>query len=155
MSQKPPDLINRYMNTELSSNMEDYIETIAILSENGRVVRVKDIAKMLGIKMPSVTSALNKLKEIKLIEYEKYGHIELTAEGRYLARGSITATPASPNFPAGDEAGARRCERVACKMEHEISAEACSKLHKFLDFYREEDGKEKEWTKRLRKCMEK
>ena len=47
----------------LTSNMEDYIETISILSRHNKVVRVKDIAKKLGIKMPSVTAALIKLKE--------------------------------------------------------------------------------------------
>ena len=46
---------------------------------------LKKIAKELNIKMPSVTAALNKLKDLKLIEYEKYGYIELTVKGKEIA----------------------------------------------------------------------
>ncbi len=67
--------------TELSANMEDYIEAIAVLARENRVVRVKDIARYLDIKMPSVTAALGKLKEKGLVNYEKYGYAELTEEG--------------------------------------------------------------------------
>jgi len=156
MSNKPPDLINRYMNTELSSNMEDYIETIAILAGNSKVVRVKDIAKMLNIKMPSVTSALNKLRDIKLIDYEKYGYIELTEEGKYLAeRIYHRHTCLTDFFKLVMKLDPHDAERIACKMEHDISAEACTKLHKFLEFYKDEEGKDKEWTKRLKKYLDK
>ncbi len=67
-----------FESTDLSANMEDYMETISLLSSRNRVVRVKDIAKTLKITMPSVTAALNKLREKDLIYYEKYGFIELT-----------------------------------------------------------------------------
>ena len=65
------DIDKLYSSTDLTPNMEDYIEKIAFLSETNRVVRVRDIAAILKIKMPSVTAALNKLKEQGLIEYEK------------------------------------------------------------------------------------
>lgn len=40
------------------------------------------MAACLGIKPATVTTMLKKLKEKKLIEYEKYGKVSLTAEGR-------------------------------------------------------------------------
>jgi Mn-dependent DtxR family transcriptional regulator len=60
--------------------MEDYLEAIAKLGEGRRVVKVKQVSQMLGVKMPSVTSALKKLSEQELVEHERYGRIKLTSE---------------------------------------------------------------------------
>ncbi len=74
-----------HRDTGLTPHMEDYMEAIVMLSASNRVVRVKDIAKKLDIKMPSVSAALAKLKEMDLIDYEKYGYIELTEKGEEIA----------------------------------------------------------------------
>jgi DtxR family Mn-dependent transcriptional regulator len=42
----------------LTPAMEDYLEAIFNLGKEKRVVRVKDIAKRLGVKMPTVTNML-------------------------------------------------------------------------------------------------
>jgi DtxR family Mn-dependent transcriptional regulator len=42
----------------LTPAMEDYLEAIFDLGKEKRVVRVKDIAKRLKVKMPTVTSML-------------------------------------------------------------------------------------------------
>jgi len=39
----------------LTPTMEDYLEAIFNLAKEKRVVRVRDIAKKLGVKMPTVT----------------------------------------------------------------------------------------------------
>ncbi|MEA1901135.1 MAG: metal-dependent transcriptional regulator [Thermodesulfobacteriota bacterium] len=65
----------------LTPAMEDYLEAIFNLGKEKRVVRVKDIAKRLGVKMPTVTSMLNTLSKRELIDYEKYEYLELTKKG--------------------------------------------------------------------------
>ncbi len=45
---------------------------LALLSEEGRAVRVTEISQALGVKKPSVTSALKKLSEQGLVEHERY-----------------------------------------------------------------------------------
>ena len=65
----------------LTPAMEDYLEAIFNLSREKRVVRVKDIAKRLGVKMPTVTSMLKTLSERGLVDYEKYEYLELTQKG--------------------------------------------------------------------------
>lgn len=55
----------------LTSVMEDYLETIFNLEIDKKVVRVKDIAGRLKVKMPSVTSMLKTLSERGLVNYEK------------------------------------------------------------------------------------
>ena len=40
---------------KLSSSLEDYLEAILKLEQTRRVARTKDIARVLGVKMSSVT----------------------------------------------------------------------------------------------------
>jgi Mn-dependent DtxR family transcriptional regulator len=43
------------METKHSASMENYLESIIILGEGKGAVRVSQISKALGVKMPSVT----------------------------------------------------------------------------------------------------
>jgi DtxR family Mn-dependent transcriptional regulator len=120
---------------EQSASMEDYLEAIAKLGEGKKVVKVKQLSQMLGVKMPSVTSALKKLSEQELVEHERYGHIKLTPEGDELARDVICRHEALTRFFAQalgiDEETA---EKDACKIEHVISPLSMDRLTKFVEF---------------------
>ncbi len=70
------------MTLEMSSNQEDYLESIYKIIHQKEAVRVKDIAEDLGVRNPSVTSALQTLSREGLINYEPYGVITLTETGR-------------------------------------------------------------------------
>ena len=127
------DIDKLYGNTDLTPNMEDYIEKIAFLSEANDVVRVRDIAAILKIKMPSVTAALNKLKEQGLIEYEKYGNIELTSRGGMIAQRVISRHLCLKEFfftvlKLPEE----QAENEACRIEHHISPETCKRINRLL-----------------------
>ncbi len=155
MATKKSDLNERYMSTQLSSNMEDYIETISMLADENKIVRVKDIASRLEIKMPSVTAALNKLKELGLIDYEKYGYIELTRKGKQTADKICHRHYCLTDFFSEIlKLNSHEAESVACKLEHDISTEACNRIHKFLEFYKNEKKGKKEWIKKLDRILE-
>ncbi|HOP61879.1 MAG TPA: metal-dependent transcriptional regulator [Spirochaetota bacterium] len=142
------DIDELYGDTELSPHMEDYIETIAVLSQNNRVVRVRDIAAELKIKMPSVTSALNKLKELGLIEYEKYGYIELTKTGSIVSERVLSRHICLADFFSNVlKLPKEKAEAEACKIEHHITPELCKRIHKFLIYFHEENASGKYWTK--------
>jgi len=64
-----------------TASMEDYLETIALLKENGEIATVTAISKAMGVKKPSVDWALAKLSVTGLVLHEKYGDVELTADG--------------------------------------------------------------------------
>ena len=49
---------------KLSSSMEDYLEAIAFLKKDKGVARVRDIGRLLKVRTPSVTGALNVLAEV-------------------------------------------------------------------------------------------
>ena len=120
-----------------TASMEDYLEAIANLGEGRKVVRVKQISEMLGVKMPSVTSALKKLSEQELVEHERYGHIKLTPEGDKVARDVIYRHEALTRFFA-QALGINQeiAEEDACKIEHVISPLSMERLAKFVEFIR-------------------
>lgn len=150
------DLDKLYGDTELTPHMEDYIETIAILSKNNRVVRVRDIAAELKIKMPSVTSALNKLKELGLIDYEKYGYIELTKNGSIVSDMVLSRHICLTEFFSRVlKVPADRAEQEACIIEHHITPDMCKRIHKFLIFYKKAEESEKDWIIELNKILSK
>jgi DtxR family Mn-dependent transcriptional regulator len=118
-----------------TASMEDYLEAIANLGGRRKVVRVKQISDMLGVKMPSVTSALKKLSEQELVEHERYGNIKLTPEGDKVARDVICRHEALTRFFAralGIDQGT--AEEDACKIEHVISPLSMERLAKFVEF---------------------
>ena len=55
----------------LTPTMEDYLEAIYNISQGKRVVRVKNIAKEVGVKMPTVTNMLKSLSQKGFIDYER------------------------------------------------------------------------------------
>lgn len=76
---------SEYMKKEddtLTASMEDYLEMIYRLSEKTGFTRIHDLAEALNVQPPSATKMVQKLSEIKLIDYEKYGIILLTNEGK-------------------------------------------------------------------------
>ena len=65
----------------LSRRAEDYLEAIINIAEQKGVVRVKDIAKALGVKPSSVVSMVRRLNDMGLVEYRKHDGIWLTKQG--------------------------------------------------------------------------
>ncbi|MGF7186507.1 Mn-dependent DtxR family transcriptional regulator [Desulfitispora alkaliphila] len=70
----------------LTASMEDYLEMIYRLSQKNGYTRVNDLAESLNVQPPSVTKMIQKLSEKYLLEYEKYGMIHLTSEGKKLGQ---------------------------------------------------------------------
>jgi Mn-dependent DtxR family transcriptional regulator len=70
----------------LSPSAEDYMEMIYRLSYKLGFTRVNDLAGALNVQPPSVTKMIQKLSELKLIKYEKYGVIMLENEGKILGK---------------------------------------------------------------------
>jgi len=148
------DIQKLYESTGLSSNMEDYMETIAMLSVENRVVRVKDIAKKLDIKMPSVTSALNKLRDMGLIDYEKYGFVELTEKGKEISEQVYNKHLCLYDFfHEVLQLNPITADQEACKVEHSLTPETCVQLHKFMKFIKSPETQKERWYKNLRSLL--
>jgi Mn-dependent DtxR family transcriptional regulator len=76
---------SEYMKKEedsLTASMEDYLEMIYRLSMQIGFTRIHDLASALNVQPPSATKMVQKLSEMKFIDYERYGIIILTNEGK-------------------------------------------------------------------------
>ena len=60
--------------------MEDYIEMIYRENKNNKIT-IKEISNCLNVKPSSASKMAKRLKELSLIDFEKYGEISLTQEG--------------------------------------------------------------------------
>lgn len=123
---------------KLSAKLEDYLEAIKMLCNKKGFARVKEISKMLNVEMPSVTSALKRLKDRELILYEKYGYIELTPDGNIMA-GNIynRHMKIKEFFEKLLDIDSKTAEEEACKIEHRIKPDTFKRMISFLNFLNE------------------
>lgn len=120
---------------EQTASMEDYLEAIANLREQGTIVRVKQISQMLKVKMPSVTSALKRLSERGLVVHDSYGHVELTPEGSKIAEDVVQRHKTLSHFLAETlDIDQETAEEDACKIEHVISPLSLERVVKLIEF---------------------
>jgi len=102
-------------------SLEDYIEAIYMVLEKNPVCRVTDITNILGVSKPSIVNALTILKKDKLINQEKYGYIELTEEGRRVAKKLYEKHSAIRRFLISlFELDYKDANEIACKIEHVV-----------------------------------
>ena len=121
-----------------NESMEMYLETIYVLSERSGHAHVTEIAKELDVSKPSVTKAMNFLREKGMVDKEPYGSITLTDEGRQVAervyRNHVliscfleTSLGMKPEDASDD----------ACRMEHIVSG----KMIEAIEIYLKKKGK--------------
>jgi DtxR family Mn-dependent transcriptional regulator len=120
---------------QISASLEDYLEAIYNLSQEGKVARSRDIAQVLGVAPASVSGALKLLNNKDLIDYQPYGYIRMTDKGYQLAKTVVERHNIIMTFfvnVLGVEN--EEAEQVACKAEHTLGSEIISKLLNFTEF---------------------
>ena len=122
-----------YIKHKSEESVEDYLETILILSKRLPVVRSIDIANELSYSKPSISVAMKNLRVNEYITVSDEGYIKLTKSGKELAetiyeRHTILSTMlirlgVDPEIAMAD----------ACKMEHDISPESFDAIKKHIE----------------------
>nr|MBN2278689.1 metal-dependent transcriptional regulator [candidate division Zixibacteria bacterium] len=119
---------------KLTSKVEDYLETIYRLSISGDEVGISDVARERGVTLPTVISAVNKLKEMGLVSQQHYGKIHLEASGIDKAREIYETHKALKSFLTEVlRLPADHSEHEACRMEHVMSGKTINRLVTFMD----------------------
>ncbi|MDD4357250.1 MAG: metal-dependent transcriptional regulator [Smithellaceae bacterium] len=119
----------------LTSVMEDYLEAIFDLDKEKKVVRVKDIAKRMDVKMPTVSSMLKTLNDRGLVSYEKYEYVELTAGGANVGKEMRRRHQILFKFLTKIlKIESKTADEEACQMEHVLSASSLESLTDFMEF---------------------
>ena len=123
------------MMKRISPTSEDYVKAIFTIHQQGKVVRVKDIAALLGVTRPTVVAAMKTLAAGGMVAHEPYGYIELTGKGHELAEKIQERHNILFHFlhtMLGVEA--ERADEEACGLEHYISDESIQRLTLLEDF---------------------
>ncbi len=117
-----------------TASLEDYLEAIAMLKEQGGIVTVTALSKSVGVKKPSVYWALKRLSEAGLVLHERYGDVDLTLEGARIADEVCRRHKALFSFLTDVlMVDPEIAEQDACSMEHALSRDSIQRLEKFID----------------------
>jgi DtxR family Mn-dependent transcriptional regulator len=117
----------------MTQSLEDYVEAIYVLIDEGRAACVRDVARHLNVKMPSVVKAIRELKRRELVTQEPYSAIELTAKGRRVARLVLGRHRLIREFLVKLGVTPKTANRDACLMEHILSAETLDKIRTYTE----------------------
>ena len=118
--------------SEMTQSLEDYLEAVYMLISEDRPAQVRDVAKMLSVKMPSVVKAIHELKRLGLVVQQPYANIELTEKGGRVASFVLGRHVVLKAFLQKLGVSERIAEKDACLMEHILSAETMERVQEFL-----------------------
>jgi DtxR family Mn-dependent transcriptional regulator len=138
--------------TNLSSQMEDYLEAIYHLCRDEGVARVKAIADRLEVTTPSVVGAIRKLKDRNLVIQEPYGYVRLTPEGEEIG-GAISHNHEVLSDFLKDILGLdhETASVDACKIEHAVSPETVRRLRAVAEFIKQGPQINVDWEKEFKR----
>lgn len=117
--------------------MQEYLETILRLEDEGKVARTGEIAVHLKVAPPSVTDMIQKLERAGMVQYEPYKGAVLTPAGREVARAILSRHRIMQAFlQEFCGMGHREAHEAACDMEHTIPPQLESWMATFLEEHR-------------------
>lgn len=107
-----------------SQSVEEYLEAIYRIGGETGTVNTCELAEMLKVAPPSVTTMLGRLSRDGLVEHTRYKGIKLTAPGREMASSMIRRHRLSERLLT-DMLGMpwHKVHEAACKLEHVITGE--------------------------------
>lgn len=114
---------------------ENYLKALFILSNAKGEVNSKELSASLSIKMPTVNSMMKKLAEKKLVLYESYKPIKLTAKGKKEAALIIRKHRLTEMFLVDKmEFGWEEVHNIAEQIEHIQSEKLFEKMDELLGY---------------------
>jgi len=126
----------------ITSTIEDYLETILMLSEEKNHAKVTEIAEFHNISKASVTEMITKLKKMGFVESEKYGTITLTPKGKDLATKVKKKHEILLAFLLLIGVHPKNANLDCCIMEHNLTKETIEKLGLFINFLQAAEQKD-------------
>lgn len=120
----------------LTPSMEDYVEMIYRLSMNNGYARINELSESLNVQPPSVTRMVQKLADLNLVNYERYGKITLTDSGILKGNMLLMRHNIIESFLRSIGVFKGILEETE-KIEHTISKETLECIVTYLSFLKE------------------
>ena len=117
----------------LQESGEMYLESILVLSLQGKSVRSVDVAEHMGYSKPSVSRAIGLLKNGGYVVVDKDGFLQLTESGREAAGRTYERHRVLTAMLELIGVSAETAAADACKIEHNISDETFEALKAHLE----------------------
>lgn len=117
----------------MTKSLEDYVETVFVLIQEHGAAHVRDVAKELNVKMPSVVKAISELKKMEYVTQAPYGDIKLTVKGEAIAREILGRHKVLHKFLLALGVSEGTADKDACLMEHILSAETMERIAIYLE----------------------
>lgn len=128
---------SEYMKTEnnlLTASMEDYLEMIYRLSLDTGFTRINELSDSLNVHPPSTTRMVQKLGELNLLQYEKYGVIVLKEKGKKLGELLLKRHNIIESFLLLFGISEEQILKETEKIEHTLSAETTKCFEEYINF---------------------
>ena len=128
-----------YMNkidTFLTASMEDYLEMIFRLSQKNGYTRMHELASALNVQPPAATRMVQKLADMKLIKYEKYGILMLEDLGNKMGSFLLMRHNTIESFLNILGVDEKDILEETEKMEHTINNNTLNCISIFVDFFK-------------------
>ena len=119
--------------SSLTPTRENYLRALYQLSRAGDSVRLTDLARAQGVRLPTARHAVSCLRDVGLAEQENYGRISLTTQGKKVGREICDRFNLTRKFLI-DVLGVSEAvaEREACVMEHHLDDDTLNRLAAFV-----------------------
>ncbi|MBR6579792.1 MAG: metal-dependent transcriptional regulator [Ruminococcus sp.] len=124
----------------ITEAVENYLETILILSKAQPDVHAIDICSYLGYSRPTVSIILKKMKDEGLVNVNDDNHITLTDEGKAIAERIFERHNLLSAFFIYLGVKKDQALEDACKIEHDLSQETYDLLKKHYEKLTENSG---------------
>ena len=115
-------------------SQEDYLEKILQISQKKESVHAIDIAREMSFSKPSVSVAMNKLKEQGYIVINDKDEISLTPSGLPIAKKTLEKHIILTNMLVSLGVPEEIAKEDACRMEHDISDKTWEAIKKHAEF---------------------
>lgn len=121
-----------YIRHKAEESLEDYLETILILSRRLPAVRSVDVAVEMNYSKPSVSVAMKNLKNRGYVTVSEDGFLHLTEEGRKIAESVYERHTLLTDWLVHLGVDPKVAASDACKMEHDVTPESYEAMKKCI-----------------------
>lgn len=116
----------------VSEAIENYLETIYILSQQQNEVHAIDICSYLSYSRPTVSIVLRQMREHGLVTVNEDNHIYLTEEGHRIASRIFERHEVLTQMLTQLGVSHETAVRDACKIEHDLSDETFEAIKRHM-----------------------
>lgn len=121
----------------VSEAIENYLETIYILSKQQNEVHAIDVCSYLSYSRPTVSIVLRQMRESGLVTVDEDNHIHLTEEGRAIAAHIYERHTILSQLLMRLGVTKETALHDACKIEHDLSDETFDAIKRHFQAHQE------------------